>query len=527
MTRFHARRSWLLPLLVLLLTGCAGLEPERAELTPLPAANDVSDVEEVEPSPDRDIWDRVRDGLAFSDVDNPAIEPYRRWYARNPAYVQRVGKRAGRYLHYVLEHTALRNQPTELALLPIIESAYHPFAYSHGRASGLWQFIPGTARLYGVKQNWWYDGRRDIHAATDAAGRYLDDLHAQFDDWLLALAAYNAGPGNVRRALAAARRAGEPETYWGARPWLPKETQGYVPKLLAIADVVRNPEALGLELPTIPDEPQLVRVTVDGQIDLALAADLAGLDVDSLYRLNPGFNRWATSPDGPHHLLLPVDRVAPFHTALAALPASGRTGWERHRIQSGESLRSIARSYGTTVDRLKAVNDVRGSTIRAGDHLMIPVAIHDDEAYTLTEEARTRAIQNRTREGKKVTIRVQQGDSFWTIAQRHDVGVRELASWNAMAPGDPLRAGQQLVVWSRNADAAAAPRDFRAPHSHNTQRQLGYTVRRGDNLARISQRFNVSVEQLRQWNNINRGEYLQPGQVLTLYVDVTEQSGSS
>ena len=525
MMRFRVR-PWLLPLLALLVSGCAGMKPEPAELTPLPAANDVAEVEEMEPAPVPDIWDRVREGLAFSDVEHPAIEPYRAWYARNPAYVERVGKRAGRYLHYVLEHTALEDLPTEVALLPIIESAYHPFAYSHGRASGLWQFIPGTARLYGVKQNWWFDGRRDIHVATEAAGRYLEDLHNQFGDWPLALAAYNAGPGNVRDALAAAKRAGEPATYWGARPWLPKETRGYVPKLLAIADVIRDPEALDLELPSIPDEPRLVRVEVEGQLDLALAADLAGLDVDTLYRLNPGFNRWATSPDGPHHLLLPVERVAPFHTALAALPDSARTGWERHRIESGESLRSIARNYGTTVDRLKAVNDVHGSTIRAGDHLMIPVAIHDDETYSLTEEARKRAIQNRQREGHKVTVRVQRGDSFWSIARRHNVGVRELASWNAKAPGDPLRAGERLVVWSRNADAAAAPRDFRAPHSHNTQRQLGYTVRRGDNLARISRRFNVSVEQLRQWNNINQGEYLQPGQVLTLYVDVTEQSSS-
>lgn len=523
MTRFHARRSWLLPLLALLLTGCAGME-HRAELSPLPEAQPTGPSDPIE---QRDLWDRVRAGLTFSSADHEAMEPYRKWYARNPAYMHRVANRASRYLHYVLEQTEARDLPAEIALLPIVESAYHPFAYSHGRASGLWQFIPGTARLYGVRQDWWYDGRRDIHASTTAATRYLEDLHGQFDDWLLALAAYNAGPGNVRQAQRAARRHGKPTDFWSVRPWLPRETRGYVPKLLAVAQVIRDPEAFDLELPSIPDEPRLVRVEVKGQIDLALAADLAGLDVDTLYRLNPGFNRWATGPDGPHHLLLPVDRVAPFHTALAALPASGRTGWERHRIESGESLRSIARSYGTTVDRLKAVNDVRGSTIRAGDHLMIPVAIHDDEAYTLTEEARTRAIQNRTREGRKVTIRVQRGDSFWSIARRHNVGVRELASWNAMAPGDPLRAGQRLVVWSRNADAAAAPRDFRAPHSHNTQRQLGYTVRRGDNLARISQRFNVSVEQLRQWNNINRGEYLQPGQVLTLYVDVTEQSGNS
>ncbi|MFP4131030.1 LysM peptidoglycan-binding domain-containing protein [Thiohalospira sp.] len=516
---------WLLATLALLLTGCASMEPKPAELTPLPEVAEIPD--EVEPPPERDIWDRVREGFAFSEADHEAIEPYRQWYARNPAYVDRVGRRAAKYLHYVLEHTALQELPTEIALLPIIESAYHPFAYSHGRASGIWQFIPATARRYEVTQNWWYDGRRDIHAATDAAGRYLADLHDQFDDWLLAVAAYNAGPGNVRRALAAARRAGEPETYWGARPWLPNETQGYVPKLLAIADVIRDPEDLGLELPSIPDEPRLVRVTVEGQMDLALAADLAGLEVDELYRLNPGFNRWATSPDGPHHLLLPAEQVGPFHRGLAALPDSSRTGWERHRIREGESLRSIARSYQTTTKRLRQINDLKGNTIRSGDYLMIPVALHEEAAYTLTESARTRAIQNRKREGRKVTIEVQAGDSLWSIADQHDVDVRELASWNAMAPGDPLRPGQQLVVWTRNPDAAALPQDFRAPHGHDTQRQLGYTVRQGDSLARISRRFNVSVEQLRQWNNLDGDEHLQPGQELTLYVDVTEQSGSS
>ncbi len=505
----------------LFLAGCATVEHEP-ELAPMP---DVVDTGPLDGLPERDIWDRLRDGMAMPDRDHESAENYRDWYSRHQSYLDRVAARAEPYLYYILEAIDERDLPAELALLPVIESAYYPFAYSHGRASGMWQFIPATGRIFGMRQDWWYDGRRDVKAATEGALTYLARLYNQFDDWHLALAAYNAGAGNVRRAQRRARQNGRDDDYWGARPYLPQETQGYVPKLLAIARVVEDPTEHDVTLPSIPNEPRIARVDIGSQIDLALAADLADIDVDTIYRLNPGFNRWATSPEGPHELFLPVDHVGTFKHNLAELPREERLGWERHRISSGESLEIIARDYNTTVGMLRRVNNLNGHVIRAGDHLMIPVAVHDDSEYTLTEDARTRAIQQRARNGQKITHTVRRGESFWDLARKHNVTVREIASWNNMAPGDPLREGQQIVIWSQADVTARIPANFSAPHSYATERRVGYTVRRGDSLARVAQRFNVSVSQLRQWNNLEGQQYLQPGQRLTLYVDVTNQAG--
>ncbi|MGM0476022.1 MAG: LysM peptidoglycan-binding domain-containing protein [Pseudomonadota bacterium] len=503
-----------------ILGGCATVE-HQAELEPLP---DVADTGPLDELPQPDIWDRLRDGMAIPDHDHEATSSYRDWYSRNQSYLERVASRAEPYLYFILEEIEARDLPTELALLPVIESAYYPFAYSHGRAAGMWQFIPATGRIFGMRQDWWYDGRRDVHAATRGALEYLSRLHDQFDDWHLALAAYNAGSGNVRRAQRLARSGGRDDDYWSVREFLPRETRGYVPKLLAIAGVVDDPESHAVSLPSIPNEPRIARVDTGSQLDLALAADLAGIDVDAIYRLNPGFNRWATSPNGPHELFLPVNKVGEFKRNLAELPPEERLGWQRHRIRSGESLETIARDYNTTVDMLRRVNNLNSHVIRAGHHLMIPVAVHEESQYTLTEEARTRAIQQRSRNGRKITHTVRAGDSFWELARRHKVSVRELASWNNMAPGDPLREGQQLVIWSRADVTARIPTNFSAPHSYATERRVGYTVRVGDSLARVAQRFNVSVSQLRQWNNLEGEQYLQPGQRLTLYVDVTNQA---
>lgn len=229
------------------------------------------------------------------------------WYARHQAYLDRVAERATPYLFHIVEEIERRGMPMELALLPIVESAFHPFAYSRSHASGIWQFIPGTGRNYGLKQNWWYDGRRDIVAATDAALRYLDKLNKEFHgNWLHALAAYNTGERNVGRAIKRNRKAGKQTDFWSLR--LPRETRGYVPSLLAVAELLAEPEKYGITWQTIENKPYFTQVDIGGQLDLATAAGLADLSMDDLYTLNPAFNRWATAPDGPHHLLVPVGK---------------------------------------------------------------------------------------------------------------------------------------------------------------------------------------------------------------------------
>ena len=474
-----------------------------------------------EPVPPADLIGRIEQGFELPVVDDATVAEELAWYARNPDYITRVFDRGSRYLYHITEALEERGMPADLALLPIVESAFDPFAYSRGRASGLWQIIPGTGDRLGLKQNWWYDGRRDVIDSTRAALDYLDLLHNQFDgDWLLAVAGYNSGEGNVARAIRRAEAAGKPTDFWGISDYLPAETARYVPKLLAIRDLVANAGDLDLELPVIENGPYFATVETDGQIDLALAADLADLPIEALYELNPGINRWATDPDGPHRLLVPAADAATIAASLATLDATERVRWTRHEISRGETLSHIAEKYETTSDVLREINGIAGNIIRAGDFLMIPHASAGAATYTQSVEARTARTQERERSGTRVEYRVRSGDSLWTIAQRYGVSTSELASWNAMAPGDTLSVGRDLVIWTDDPVAVA----ITAAQGPDQIRRVNYVVRRGDSLSSIAGRFRVGLQELIDWNDISADNYLQPGQSLVLYVDVTEQS---
>ena len=475
------------------------------------------------------IWDRIRAGFALPDIDNPRVDRELAWYARHQEYLNRVVDRARPYMHYIVDQLDENNIPLEIALLPIVESAFQPFAYSHGRASGIWQFIPSTGRRYGLKQNWWYDGRRDVCASTQAAIKLLSALHNEFHgDWLLALAAYNSGGGNVNRAIRKNKRRHKPTDFFSLD--LPPETRYYVPKLLALKKLINNPYMYKVQLARIDDVPYFERIQLNSQIDLALAADLADMDLDDLYELNPAYNRWATSPDGTNYLLIPLDNADEFKQNLAQYPADKRIKWVRHRIRRGETISTIAMAYHTSINIIKRVNHMRSNHLRAGHNLTIPVASKRLSSYTLSANQRKHTAQNRPHHGTKITHIVQAGDTLWDLAQRHRVGVRQLAKWNGMAPRDPLVPGQTIVIWSRRAKAISqfVPSNIKAPPRRQITRRIGYRVRRGDSLARISRKFNVTVAQLLRWNKkLNRGHYLQPGQQLTLYVDITRTSTGS
>ena len=391
------------------------------------------------PPKSTDIWHRVRKGFRLPDKNHARVQNDLKWYARHPEYIERVMERAEPFLHLIVTEIQRRGMPMEIALLPVVESAFKPFAYSHGRAAGIWQFIPATGRRFGLKQNWWYDGRRDVVASTRAALDLLQRLHKRFKgDWLLALAAYNSGGGTVSKAIRRNRRLGRKTDFWHLR--LPKETRGYVPKLLALSEVIAAPARYNIKLRPIPDKPQVIQVNVGSQIDLALAAQLTGLDIKEIYRLNPAFNRWATDPDGPHYLLIPVDRLDTFKKRFARLPARQRVAWKRHRIRQGESLINIARRYRTSVRLIKRVNRVRGHSIRAGRHLVIPVARMKLARYALTAEQRLKRIKRRGK-GYRYIHTVQDGDNLWDISRTYKVSVRRLARWNGMAPRDRIRPG--------------------------------------------------------------------------------------
>jgi membrane-bound lytic murein transglycosylase D len=473
------------------------------------------------PEPPTDVLARLRAEFVLPVATDAGVAEELEWFGSHADYIARVFTRGERYLHYIAGELEARGMPADLALLPVVESAFDPFAYSRGRASGLWQIIPGTGERLGLKQNWWYDGRRDVVDSTRAALDYLEFLHEEFDgDWLLAIAGYNSGEGNVARAIRRAEAAGRPTDFWSIRDDLPRETARYVPRLLAIRDLVADPARFEIELPVIANEPYFAAVETGSQIDLALAADVAGLEMEALYALNPGINRWATDPDGPHRLLVPAASAAEFASALAGLDADERVRWTRHEIKRGETLGEIAEDYATTAAVLREINGLSGNTIRAGAFLMVPHASAGDATYSLSLEARTARQLGTERSGTRIDYQVKSGDSLWSIAERYDVGTAELAGWNAMAPGDVLSVGRSLVIWTAGELAAVL-----AAHGGPEQiRQISYVVRRGDSLSAIAGRFRVSLADLLEWNGLTPDRYLQPGQSLVLFVDVTEQS---
>ncbi len=522
-------------LLGLMLSACMNSENIRNEqanetrISPAPVVEKVVTQEEdlfaIKPADyaeqsNGDIWKRVRAGFSIDEAeDHPRLIAELNWYASHQNYLDRVVERAEPFIHYVMEEAEKRNLPTELVLLPVVESAYQAFAYSHGRAAGIWQFIPSTGKIYGLKQNWWYDGRRDVYASTQAALNYLEDLNREFKgDWLHALAAYNSGSGTVRKAIRRNLKRGKPTDFWNLK--LPKETQAYVPKLLALKRLVLSPEKYGVTLNCIEDVPHFAPVDIKEQIDLAMAADMAELELDELYHLNPAFNHWATDPYGPHRLLIPVDKVETFTENLAQLPKSERIKWKRHKIKNGETLSHIADRYSVSVTSLKRMNDIRGNNIRAGKHLVIPVASRKLSDYNLTAYQRKKTLQNIRRNGHKITHVVRPGDTFWELSRKYKVKSHSIARWNGMAIRDPLRAGQKLVIWSRSPTASRAS----ISRSANTIQRIWYRVRNGDSLYAIAQKFNVAINDLKRWNSFN-SKYLQPGQKIRLYVDVTRQTG--
>lgn len=534
-------RSLLVSALTVAISGCAMTQitqpsaraPDkvltRAELAVNSTNTQAVSIEPIavpdlakKPVPVIDLWQRTLSGFQLeTDIENRRIKVQRDWYAGHQEYLNRVSARAERYLFHVVESLENRGMPTELALLPIVESAFDPFAYSHGRASGMWQFIPGTGRRFGLAQNWWYDGRRDVVASTQAALDYLDYLHKEFDgDWLLALAAYNSGEGNVRKAVRKNQSKGKALDFWSLD--LPKETRAYVPKLIALAQLLEQPNKYGINFPAIANRPYFAQVATESQIDLAQAATLADISLEELYQLNPGFNQWATAPDGPHQLSVPWEKASLFASNLAALPAENRVKWIRYTIRRGDSLSTIALRHRTTAKALRQINQLSGNTIRAGKVLFIPVASQGAEHYALSATQRLLAKQQApgSKGLNKQVHTVKSGDSFWELSRRYGVGVRELARWNSMGTTDRLKIGQKLVIWTKpTAVASTTPATTR-----EIIRQVGYRVRPGDSLARIAQKFNVSIDNIEAWNGINRNKYLQPGQSLTLYVDVTRAS---
>jgi len=464
-----------------------------------------------------DLFDRMRAGFVLDEVQEPAIDQQLSWFEHNPEYLERVFQRGQRYMYHVVTEVEARGMPLEFALLPVVESAYEPFAYSVSRAAGLWQFIPATGVRFGLKQDWWYDGRRDVIESTRAALDYLQALHDQFDgDWLLAIAAYNVGEASVQRSIDYNRARGLRTDFWHLN--LPAETRAYVPKLLAMKRLMAEPERYGLDFAPIPNEPYFAVIDTGSQIDLQIAAQLAGTSYDELVALNPGFNRWATDPGGPHRMLVPIDNADAFEAALTALPPDDRVPFVAHTVAKHESLAMIAKQYGTSAAVIVKVNELPGGRVSVGETIKIPQISGQLQDKVLLAAARVdRPETDAGRKQRQIVYRVRAGETLSSIARRHGMPVSTLARLNNLELDDPLVKGQRLVI-------KASARRYRDEGVVSGRRVL-YTVRRGDTVFSISRQFQVSVTQLKSWNGLNKRHQIRAGQRLVMYVDASHQQG--
>ena len=441
-----------------------------------------------------DIWERIRLELSITIPKDQiaATSLYRERLYSNQTAVNRISKSGQRYLFHTLTRAQELGLPVELALVPFVESEFDPYAKSVDGATGIWQFMPATGKEWGLKSNWWYDGKKDVLASTEAALQFLTYLNEKFDgDWLLAMAAYNTGPTRVNRAIRKNKREDRPVRFWDLN--LPKETTAYVPKLLVLCELIKDPKAFDVNLPSIANRPYFERVKIPGQLDLMQAADLAGLKPETIYELNPGFNQWATDPSGPHYLLLPIGVSDRFMTQLESLDQNDLVRWDRYKIRRGDNLYKIASRYKIEVAVLMEINGLASDLIIAGKEIMVP-------------RGSAWAGKQNPREQVYVVIG---GDSLWNISKKFKVSIEDVVLWNDLDIEVPLQINQEIKIFSRYER-------IRQELPSRDLRTMLYPVKSGDTISRIASKFEITSKDIQEWNEIEDVSKIFPGQVLKL-----------
>jgi len=423
------------------------------------------------------LWDNLRYSFRLKDEYNrPEVQTQIKWLEKHHAYLKQLGKQSQPYLYYILQEVKKRNMPGEIALLPMIESAYNPFAYSHSGAAGLWQFTAGTGTNFGLKRNWWFDGRRDIYNSTNAALNYLSYLHRFFNgNWMLALAAYHSGEGTVKNAVQYNSSHRRSTNFWSLN--LPQDTHSYVPKLLALARIIESRQPSVKQLPYIPNTPYFTKVNVGTQIDLTNAAKLAGMSYPELIKLNPGNNHWTTAPQGPHTIVLPLNKVNQFVTNLEKIPENQRPKLANH------SAKIVT---NTTIQRDQLIRPTPQGSAPASRPALIPAA-HANTPH-------------------KILHVVQKGDSLWRLSQKYKVKENAIRTWNHLSKSSMIKPGQKLTVWTKGIDWQK---------KNNIVR---YKIKSGDSLSSIAHRYNVSVKKLMSWNTHLQPTRLRPGKEVVIYL---------
>ena len=472
-------------------------------------ADDASSVEELGvPS---DVWERIRRGYAMPVLQSKLVDRWVDFYTRDPAYLRRMSERAGQYLYHIVEEIENRGMPTELALLPFVESAFQAEALSRAKAAGLWQFMPATGKAYDLAQNLWRDDRRDVLESTRAALDYFEYLHGMFGDWHLALAAYNWGEGSVQRAIQRAKRRKQPTDYLHLR--MPNETANYVPKLEAVKRIISDPARYGITLPDVGNEPFFVTITKPRDIDIETAAELAGMPLEEFRRLNPSYKLPVIVASHNNVMLLPADKVDFFVDNLASWMDSGQplSQWTTYRLQQGETLAQVAGRSGMTEDELRKVNGIpKGRRVLANSTLLVRSTGTEDQQDIAAELANAKLQLSPTTTWRRVTYRVRSGDTLSGIARRWRITMKSIVTANRLR-SDRLRVGQRLVLTVPNVPRQAIASTQRSESSQH----VIHRVRSGETLSTIASRYGVSIAQLKMTNRI-RTNLIRPGQRLRI-----------
>lgn len=457
-----------------------------------------------------DLWQRIKNGYAMPDSTSALTTKHEEWYSSRPDYVQRMVERSQRYLFHIVEEVEKRGMPTEIALLPMIESAYNPKAYSKSSASGIWQFIPSTGKHFGLKQNWWVDNRRNITMATDAALTYLQKLHAMFGAWDLALAAYNAGEGTVGRAIERNRKLGLPTDYESLN--LSDETKNYVPKLQAVKNLMTDPSNYGLKIPTIANTPYFAKVSAPARIDTHLVAKLAEINHEEFLALNPSYDRPLINSDRENlELLLPIMAAQTFRTNLANYEKP-LVNWQTYQAKRGESMDKIANKFGMNLAQLRDVNDLSAQAkMKKSTTILVPKSdANDDAPLTVIED---QEVEKEAPQKQTITHKVKKGEVMQSIAKYYGVSVKQILAANALRNGK-LKTGQVLNIDVTDAkDNASANKS--ASKSKIIDKKQTYIVKRGDTLHSIADKFDVAVADLKRWNK-KSSSHITPGAKLII-----------
>ncbi len=397
------------------------------------------------------VWDVLRSQLKLNhETAQPEVQQQIRWLVAHPSYLQELAE-SERYMYHIITEIQKRELPGELALIPMIESSYDPFAYSGAGAAGLWQLMPDTGNELGLKRDWWYDGRRSIGASTNAALNYLEYLCRFFNNnWSLAIAAYDAGEGTIGKAIKNANLSKNNAQFWELQ--VPHETRVYVPRLLALAEIIKYPQRYHVALPDIPHTPYFEEVNIGSQIDLNQAAKLAGISYRELLKLNPGYNHWATAPYKPFKLLIPTEKVAGFYHKLALVPKNERVSWARYEVKHGDNLKAIAKRYFTTIKLLRELNQLHTDKLKNGQRLLIPSNKYITADSTSLPNKKI-AVTPTALQNYKVIHIVQNNETFNLLAQKYHVTPKAIKQWNHIASNTALKKNQQLIIWKQTQKA--------------------------------------------------------------------------